>query len=176
MSCGKPKSSEVPPNPHSASDTFDKPFKCKIFNKSFKAMTKKKHMLEKAGCGLQKKIFKSEINIAKHKKRFHTLKKNECGMCFKTLNQKLDMRPITKKHIKQENYNCNICSKGFFNMRTFKKHLHSHRKAHEHCQFCGKFFYYKKILDRHMITCSPDINDITFGLKGSFSQPNSRIK
>jgi ssDNA-binding Zn-finger/Zn-ribbon topoisomerase 1 len=61
-----------------------------------------------------------------------------------------------KRHTSQRLHECKICHKEFFTVRELKAHMHTHRQGCVDCPKCGKTFFYKKYLQKHVNKCGTD--------------------
>ncbi|CAC5373227.1 unnamed protein product [Mytilus coruscus] len=162
--CGKCIRGIIRYRTHVYEHTGIKPFECEHCDKRFTTLkTKKIHMMRHTGgqqflCYLCGKGFstsislKSHINI--HEKGGNIMVKCElCRRVFRTKNR-YEKHMQCKHPYTPETFRCDECDKDFTTRRSLYRHNKSqHEKIKTHiCEICGKGFYRKEYLKRHLET------------------------
>lgn len=185
--CGKQSSCQSSLNRHLAYHNSKRPYLCKHCDFSTKSRSilkvhvSRKHLGTQKPCGECGKVFKSEISLKQHAMRMHSLRKHVCHICQKAFTEKHSLdKHILRKHSKQSLYECKVCDGEFHTIRQLKEHMHSHRQGNVSCPNCGKKFFYKKYLERHMIRCKPllegeRLKERQYCLKSTISLPSSSM-
>ncbi|XP_063445112.1 uncharacterized protein LOC134725324 isoform X2 [Mytilus trossulus] len=165
--CGKCIRGIIRYRTHVYEHTGIKPFECEHCDKRFTTLkTKKIHMMRHTGgqqflCYLCGKGFstsislKSHINI--HEKGGNIMVKCElCSRVFRTKNR-YEKHMLCKHPYTPEIFRCDECDKDFTTRRSLYRHNKSqHEKIKTHiCEICGKGFYRKEYLKRHLETHEP---------------------
>ncbi|KAJ8918912.1 hypothetical protein NQ315_016814 [Exocentrus adspersus] len=158
--CGKQSSCQSSLNRHLAYHSSARPYRCSFcdFSTKSQAVLKvhvtRKHLAKQQTCEECGKVFKSEVSLKQHVSKMHRPRKHHCHICVKTFAEKYGLKQhILRKHSKQCTYECKVCNEVFSKTRDLKEHMHSHRQGCVSCPSCGKEFFYKKYLERHMVKC-----------------------
>jgi KRAB domain-containing zinc finger protein len=160
--CGKQSSCQSSMNRHMGYHKEERPFKCKYCEFSAKSVnivqvhTSRRHFAEKTVCEVCAKVFKSQMSLVQHMKRIHREKKFVCNVCSKAFIERYNLNKHMKRHTSQRLHECKICHKEFFTVRELKAHMHTHRQGCVDCPKCGKRFFYKKYLQKHVNKCGTD--------------------
>ena len=145
--------------------TGDKPFNCKICDKSF---TQKSHVTfhtntvhNKDGSSFKKhacvdcgKTFSSKGVLTKHKMMHDNVRPHKCAICDKSFVQKSHLKVHLAKHTGDRPFLCLECGKSFTSKHHLKEHsqLHTGTKPWFQCSKCDNKYRGQTDLLTHMRT------------------------
>ncbi|OCT70605.1 zinc finger protein 300 [Xenopus laevis] len=136
-------------------DEVDKPYRCNICEKTFKAI------------GI--------LNV--HMKTHTYVRPYQCNECGKSFRDNWNLKVHQKIHTGETPYKCTICEKGFIQYATYMKHqrIHTGEKPYV-CCYCDKSFTNSSNLVRHHRTHTGEKPYICVECGKSFSYNTSLIQ
>lgn len=145
---------------HKKSHLLDKPFKCKLCEKTFlrkdflKNHMDNIHENKKLTCEICGKLF-SRRDVLKRHIAVHNNEKHECEICSKKFTRKDILLTHLKSHKNAASYKCSLCPASFIKKNVLDKHEKIH-KVKEQCKICYTFLPSKLSLLNHMKLHSPE--------------------
>lgn len=93
-------------------------------------------------CMLCGESFTQEQNIRSHISTVHAkeLTENTCRLCGKHCKDERTLLKHAWDHSKEKNHSCLKCGKTFYNKARLKRHMQSHRNKSVACTICGENF------------------------------------
>lgn len=102
-------------------------------------------------CTLCGEIFSQEQSIRAHISKAHAkeLTEHTCRLCGKHCKDERTLLKHAWDHSKEKNHSCLKCGKTFYNKARLKRHMQSHRNKSVACNVCGKNFPDGRTLMNH---------------------------
>ena len=97
---------------------------------------------------MNEQIQKEEIDFRKGSKRKRG--QHECGVCKKVFGSQADLARHMRTHTNEKPYECDVCEKRFTQSSTLKRHMRIHTNEMFECDVCEKRFTQSSSLKAHM--------------------------
>ena len=110
-----------------------------------------------SACSECSMVFSTGINLKKHIDLVHQGrqggKKYQCAICSVEFDEKSELKDHVERHASEKPFKCDICGVRFTNQAGQKRHklrLHDTKVKTHSCDKCGKQFFDKHDLKRHV--------------------------
>ncbi|PSN31453.1 hypothetical protein C0J52_19055, partial [Blattella germanica] len=135
------------------SQTPNRPFQCKICNKSFTRKNNlNRHMIIHTSnrpfqCEICNKSFTRKSDLNRHMITHTSKRPFQCEICSKSFSQKSYLSTHVITHISNCSFPCDICSKSFTRKDSLSAHMFTHTSNRPfQCEICNKSFTQKSDL------------------------------